>query len=329
MNWFKNRIIPETRDGIDEYLKNYHNNYNTFMADIISKKHGFNLSDQYWFKLSNESINWESGNFFTNEFDELTSKKIINKNIFSIPNTSTNGNLFKMWIIENKTNYLLKGSTNIKQEPFNEVIATNLYERILKENEYVKYELYNEPNTNRILSKCACFITPDTELVPAFDIIKTKKQKSSESDYNFFLRCAESLNILNVKDYMNKMLTCDYILGNSDRHYNNFGTIRDVNTLKFIGMSPIFDTGNSLGIIKNNEINLTSTPFYKDPKKQLNLVIDLSWLEESKLVGFSEYAQSILKMDNMLVSDYIKTQINNLNIRIKDVIEYKKELKNN
>ncbi len=32
------------------------------------------------------------------------------------------------------------------------------------------------------------------------------------------------------------------IVGTTDRHYGNFGFMRDINTLKFIKPAPIFDT---------------------------------------------------------------------------------------
>ena len=328
MNWFKNRIIPETRDGIYEYLKDYKNNYDLFMVNIITKSHGFNLSDQYWFKLKEETITWKEKNYFTNSFDESTGKKIITKNIYSlsIPSSSTNGNLYKKWIIENNERYLLKGSSLIKQEPYNELIATKLFEKILNEKEYIKYELYKEPSTNKIFSKCKCFITENTELVSAWDIIKSSKQINEENDYDFFLRCCNNLKVPNTKDYMNKLITCDYILGNSDRHYNNFGAIRDVNTLEFLRMSPIFDTGNSLGIIKNNEITLTTLPFYKEPKKQLRLVDNLSWLDLSKIESFPNEVKEILKLNDFLREDYIDKQIKDLKSRIEDVKKYKEEL---
>ena len=35
---------------------------------------------------------------------------------------------------------------------------------------------------------------------------------------------------------------------NEDRHLNNFGVIRDVNTLKWLDLVPIFDNGQSLKI---------------------------------------------------------------------------------
>lgn len=326
LNWFKNRLIPETRDCIDEYLKKYNGDYNLFMIDIISKRHGFNLSDQYWVKLPNEEIKWEDGNYFDNSFSEDTGKKIINKKTFSssIPSSSTNGNLFKKWIIEDNDRFLLKGGTTLKQEPFNEVVATKLYERLLSDDIYVKYELYKEKNSNKIFSKCKCFITRDTELISAWDIIKTTKKKGNENDFDFFIRCSDILKIPNVRDYMNKMLICDYILGNSDRHYNNFGVIRNVNTLEYVGMAPIFDNGNSLGIIRNDQDKLTMAPFYKDPKKQLELVNDLSFFDIEKLDGFLLETKSILRKNALLSEVYISRQIEELKKRINDVVEYKK-----
>ena len=45
------------------------------------------------------------------------------------------------------------------------------------------------------------------------------------------------------------MFILDYLLLNEDRHLNNFGIIRDVNTLKWIDLAPIFDNGQSLNIL--------------------------------------------------------------------------------
>ena len=40
---------------------------------------------------------------------------------------------------------------------------------------------------------------------------------------------------------------------NEDRHLNNFGIIRDVNTLKWVDVAPIFDNGQSLNVQDYNE----------------------------------------------------------------------------
>ena len=38
----------------------------------------------------------------------------------------------------------------------------------------------------------------------------------------------------------------DFILSNVDRHFNNVGVLRDAESLQFLRMAPIFDSGKSL-----------------------------------------------------------------------------------
>lgn len=324
--WFKNRTLPKTRRGFDEYLKNYKSNYINFFNDLISKYHGFNLSDQYWIKNVNEKVKWEDLNYFDNDFDDTVGKSLVTKLNYSssVPSYSTNGNLFKYWKIDNNVRYLIKGGTTGLQEPFNEVVATALYKRVLNDSEYVPYTLYKDGKN--YFSKCPDFIDRDTEFVPAWYIIQTQRQDNRDSDYKFFLKCCSDLGIPNVSNYMNKMLVCDYILGNSDRHYNNFGAIRDVNTLEFKDMSPIFDTGNSLGLSDDGIVDFKSKPFYKNPEKQLELVDDLSWLDFSKLDGFAEEAKNILMQDPYLSESIIDNQISQMNNRIDNLFELEKKL---
>lgn len=67
--------------------------------------------------------------------------------IFS-PDNSSDGNLKKKWKIINGVRYLVKGGNSFNnQEPFNEIIATKLYERILDQNDYVPYQLLEENST--------------------------------------------------------------------------------------------------------------------------------------------------------------------------------------
>lgn len=45
---------------------------------------------------------------------------------------------------------------------------------------------------------------------------------------------------------MDYLILSDFILSNTDRHLNNIGVIRDSESRAFIGMAPIYDTGNSM-----------------------------------------------------------------------------------
>lgn len=86
---------------------------------------------------------------------------------------------------------------------------------------------------------------------------------------------------------------------NVDRHTNNFGIIRDPDTLEWKGASPIFDTGASLGFDKIvDDIQYASSdrckPFRKSFDDQLTLVSDLDWVDMDALRSSLDGVEDIL-----------------------------------
>ena len=329
--WWKNRQIPASRKGLKEVLHNS-NVYDKDNFDLLdAKAYCLSLSDQYWVKGVDEEISWESINFFDNGFSEDIGKILFNggKTALNLnlntPDMTSNGNYEKRWEIIDGERYLLKAGSKIyNQEPFNELIATKLYERLLNKDEYVEYSVIFD-NDNAI-SKCKNFITKDTELVPAWKINEYYEFLDDEDKYTHYIRCLNNLGIKDAETLTDKMIVCDYIIANKDRHFNNFGVIRDVNTLKFIGVAPIFDNGCSLWYDENDmyvgEFFLTK-PFEEYEKTQLSLVKKLEWLNISKLEDFPNEVKNILSMDKLLS----KERINKIVCQIKLRIEFVKELK--
>jgi hypothetical protein len=91
------------------------------------------------------------------------------------------------------------------------------------------------------------------------------------------------------------MLAIDYIIVNEDRHYNNFGFVRDANTLEWRGLAPIFDSGTSLWY--NNLFigrAVESKPFRRSHDEQIKLASDLSWFDYGALAGVEEECAEIL-----------------------------------
>ena len=329
--WWKNRQIPASRNGLKEilYKSNIYDKDNFDLLD--TKAYCLSLSDQYWVKRVDEDILWENINFFDNEFTEDIGKILfyggntqVNLNL-NTPDMTSNGNYEKRWKIINGDRYLIKaGGKMINQEPFNEVIATKLYERILNEDEYVKYEIIYDKE--RALSICKNFITKNTELIPAWKINEYYEKKSNENKYDHYIRCLKELNILNANLLVDKMLVCDFILANKDRHFNNFGVIRNVETLKFEKVAPIFDNGCSLWYDENDmyvgEFFLTK-PFEEYEKDQINLVKNLTWFDISKLDGFVDEVKKILLSNKLLTNERIEKIIK----QIKERIEFVNKLK--
>lgn len=330
--WWKNRQIPASRNGLKEVLQKS-NIYDKDNFDLLdTKTYCLSLSDQYWVKRVDENISWESINFFDNEFSLDIGKILfdggktpVNLNL-NTPDMTSNGNYEKKWKIIDGDRYLVKaGGKMINQEPFNEIIATKLYQRILNDDEYVKYDIIYDDN--KAVSICKNFITKTTELIPAWKIIDYFDIYENENEYEHYIRCLKELNIPNANLLVDKMIICDFILANKDRHFNNFGVIRNVETLEFERVAPIFDNGCSLWFDENDmyvgEFFLTK-PFEEYEKTQVSLVKNLSWLDINKLDGFVDEVKEILSSNKLLSNERIEKIIKQIKLRIEFVNELKK-----
>lgn len=80
----------------------------------------------------------------------------------------------KKWKIINGKRCLIKGGSGaIQQEPYNEVIASKIMERL--DIPHVKYSLIMEEEYP--YSICEDFITPQTELISAWYVMQTEKSQ--------------------------------------------------------------------------------------------------------------------------------------------------------
>lgn len=150
--------------------------------------------------------------------------------------------------------------------------------------------------------------------------------KEDENKYEHYVRCLNELNIPDANLLVDKMIICDFILANKDRHFNNFGVIRNVETLEFERVAPIFDNGCSLWFDENDmyvgEFFLTK-PFEEYEKTQVSLVKNISWLDVSKLDGFVDEVREILSSNKLLSDERIEKIIKQIKLRI----EFVKQLK--
>ena len=251
--WFKDRGIPSWRDDLDLLLIKLELSTPT---ELLDKAFGLSLSDQYWVKPFDSSIKYEDINFFDHDFgySEFTNATFSksttsNENISLIsPNNTTDGRLKKAWIIENGTRYLLKsGYKSEVMQPFNEVLASMISKRLGFY--YVNYDL--DVVNNVVVSRCPCFINSNVELVPAYQILYKNCDKNNA--YEDYIKILEDHAISDAREKIEDMFILDYLMLNEDRHLNNFGIIRDVNNLKWLGVAPIFDTGQSLNILDYND----------------------------------------------------------------------------
>ena len=158
---------------------------------------------------------------------------------------------------------------------------------------HIDYKLtYDNGNPH---SLCENFVTPETELIPAWRILLTHKQPNNRSLRDHFFDCCEALGIPGVKYNIDKMLTLDYIISNEDRHWNNFGVLRNAETLEWTSLAPIYDSGTSLWHnTQNIGRPMKCKPFRSDHAKQIKLVEDFSWFDFNALKGLYNEIMEIL-----------------------------------
>lgn len=297
--WWIDRSIPASRSGVRQALEMLN------LPDphlLLVRCFGLSLSDQYWVRPLGSDLSWDNINFFDHPFSEDIGDVLLGKPPhsaaidFCSPDNTSDGFLKKRWKILHGKRCLLKaGSNPFLQQPFNEVIASLVAERLGIP--HVPYTLLWDDGLP--YSVCEDFITPDTELVSAWRVMQSFPKDNSTSVYRHYLNCCEALGIPNMAHAVNQMIVLDYLIANEDRHQNNFGLIRNANTLEWLGAAPIFDSGSSLGYDKlapqiRSLRFAECKPFKKTHAEQLKLVTDFTWIDFDALDGIESKMEAIL-----------------------------------
>jgi hypothetical protein len=310
--WWKGRSIPASRMGIDEALSHM----KVQSAQILQVKSlGLSLSDQYWVRPKDSNVSWNDINFFDNPFSEDVGNALFGQttdkadlNLMSPDNTS-DGWLKKKWVIlDNKRCLVKSGSPPNRQEPFNEILAAEIMERL--KIKHVPYRLIWE--NGEPYSVCEDFITRETELIPAWYIMQTVKQENNVSAYQHYLNRCEALEIPGVVENIYSMLVVDFIISNTDRHLNNFGAVRNAETLEWLGTAPIYDSGTSMWhdehISRLNVRNDKSKPFKSEHSAQIKLVKSFDFVDFDALNDIADVCNDIYKQ-SPFIDDHRRSRL--------------------
>lgn len=242
ISFINSRIIPKNRAFVEDILRSYNLTLND-KKGVIDVSKGLSLTDDYWI-VQDQSLDFDKYNLFDNEFSDVLSLVAFTgysskvKGLFSSPELSTNGMLPKTWRRINNEVFLYKGSTsylgaiNTGMEPYSEYYAAQIAETLGYN--HVKYNL--DIWKDQVVSICPLFTTKDISYVPIGLVIKSGGIKSV---FNYIKK-------LGFQKDLSNLLLFDAITANQDRHFGNFGLLRDNNTGKYIGLAPIFDNGESL-----------------------------------------------------------------------------------
>lgn len=307
--WWRERAIPDSRRGIQQVRNYFHEQTN---QSLMLSGYGLSLTDHYWMQPLDREAYWKDINYFENVFtdrmgDLLTEtgsidmEQIISR--FS-PSSSVNGEMKKKWIIRDDIRYLMKVSFNFYgQQAVNERIACRLHE-LTGWPDYAHYELKMVHADEKIFpcSLSRLFTSNEAEFVSAYQLVRNYKVRNEASVYEEIIRLAaeNGLEEEAVRRQLEYTIQTDFLMSNTDRHFNNFGFLKASESGRFVGMAPIFDTGNSLffdqELIPSGErlLEIQAASFRKREADMLLYLKGGCKLDLQALSGFSEDVFHIL-----------------------------------
>ena len=332
VKWLLNRGVPVTRQRLNVDLREMRVSSS---FELMLLNFGLSLTDHYWICERDSNYTWETINLYRNDFKSTYSldlrddkRSIAGKTNF-IPSASLKGDLKKKWIIDqNGVRRLVKGNYgNTCRQSLCEVLATEIHKRQNKVR-YTPYSLIRISSDNQNIIGCECpnFTTIDTEFISAYDIVDSFKKPNDISYYEFFINICLK-NGLDIRYFLEYQIMTDFIISNSDRHLNNFGVLRNSNTLKWLSYAPLFDSGNSMFYksdyipVDKGLLSLKVTSFLS---KEVNL---LSYVTNRGLVDISllpddNYLYNLLSKDNNTNDEVNERLVRAYNKKIKYFSEF-------
>lgn len=244
IQWLERRVIPKNRAFVDEILKTLGLSINNTKG-IIDVCKGLSLNDSFWVVPLGFTGTFAQYNLYENRFSNVLSLVAYtgvgrSREAFTTsPELTTQGMLRKAWrFIEDDGIYLYKGGTegavNAGREPYSEYYACQIAERMGLH--AVHYDMENWKDI--LACKCRLFTDIDTAYIPIGHLVRSGGIKACLEYYAAISEEAE--------EELKSMLVFDAVIYNEDRHFGNFGILRENRTGRVLGAAPIFDNGISL-----------------------------------------------------------------------------------
>lgn len=256
--WLKNRSMRLDRIHYDRLIKMLKVGENRFdevnEISLVIRTYALSLNDCYWIKQKDNDIEWGDINFFENDFDIAINKLYLDTlnehqiyKFVGTPNNTTAGQLRKVWEINDKKERILyKKTDGVLTDVINEKIVSDYLS--ICGIEHVNYWLEDKYNGLCCVCKNECDI--NNEFICFNDIVSLKyneKQSKKENLDKYMQIIFKDKKIgLEAKKQFENMILIDILFSNTDRHWGNFGIIRDSKTLEIRKMMPIFDNGFSM-----------------------------------------------------------------------------------
>ena len=239
--WCASRVLPPNRKYAKEILSSIgagQANTDRERALISLAYHGLTLTDVYWVKGCREQITYDEINLFDHSLSDafvevsLRGKALTAQNARMIAagdtagDVTTGGAAPKAWVRRNGTFYLLKDGDE------KEVEAELLASRIARcfEAEQVLYEpfLYDGQKVS-----CSQLMTSKERSIVPMEHVEIYAA-NHDTDLHSMVRQVD------LRGYC-MMNIIDYLVGNTDRHWGNWGFLMDNKTNRPLRLFPLMD----------------------------------------------------------------------------------------
>lgn len=232
---------------------------------LVIKTNALSLNDCYWIKSTSSNLKWEDVNFFNNDFDVAINKLYCDTlrehqiyNFVGTPNNTTQGQLRKVWEIdENGKRILIKKTDGMSiTDVINEKVVSDYLD--LTNTKHIKYNICDKYNGKCSVCKNIC--NENIEFISFNDYLASNYNNNKNDKDNIIDLVNNICKEYDIRSNFESMILIDILFGNTDRHWGNLGILRDSNTLKIIDAMPIFDNGfTMLGHESDEYINIINT----------------------------------------------------------------------
>ena len=270
------------------------------------KNLGLSMSDCYWVRPNGTDFKFKDINFFDNFFVKIDLNRDSSVKLSDglTPLATTTGQMRKYWHIKGGKRMLFKSSEDRLEgrlQCLNEVFGWEFHKRIGK-HAAVKYSLSTNANGDIKGVSCAAFTSADLEYVPMLNMVKESELislRGSKLKGVLIDSCVSAgLKKSDVADFFSYLAVSDFIMSNKDRHLNNFGLLRDSNTMRYVGFAPVFDSGNSM---LYDNIYSVDDPKFKLLKTEISGIYDT----DRKLLASLKRCNSDIDLTVLPSSDYV------------------------
>jgi hypothetical protein len=208
---------------------------------IIDACKGLSLNDSYWIVPQGFDGKFADYNLYENHMRDVLSLVALTGEMSGGESAeslrlelTTNGNVPKAWMYTDADGMCLYKGAYYGREPYSEYYAYQVAEAMGLD--AVAYGL--EEQKGVLVSKCRLFTSVDVSYVPVGRLVGGR---SIDKVLSFYESMGED-----ALESVKSMLAFDCVVTNIDRHFGNFGFLRDAHTGELLRPAPIYDNGLSL-----------------------------------------------------------------------------------